>query len=147
MCHHFSDFPDPTPTSISPHSLLQETSAIRISIHEECGLPKVQPKTRRRIIGVPSDMLLDVPKRVIKPSRMVKSPFLCKQYQCVRLDVQAQEDLFTYTNSISAADQLRLVLFVLLFIHVRSIITHCDYCYSFSTEKFGYTYLIQSQGF
>ncbi|XBI85108.1 hypothetical protein VPH35_093304 [Triticum aestivum] len=103
------NFPDPTPTSISPHSLLQETSAIRISIHEECGLPKVQPKTRRRIIGVPSDMLLDVPKRVIKPSRMVKSPFLCKQYQCVRLDVQAQEDLFTYTNSISAADQLRKI--------------------------------------
>ncbi|VAI75237.1 unnamed protein product [Triticum turgidum subsp. durum] len=104
-----SDFPDPTPTSISPHSLLQETSAIRISIHEECGLPKVQPKTRRRIIGVPSDMLLDIPKRVIKPSRMVKSPFLCKQYQCVRLDVQAQEDLFTYTNSISVADQLRKI--------------------------------------
>ncbi|XBI90676.1 hypothetical protein VPH35_028245 [Triticum aestivum] len=91
------NFPDPTPTSISPHSLLQETSAIRISIHEECGLPKVQPKTRRRIIGVPSDMLLDVPKRVIKPSRMVK------------LDVQAQEDLFTYTNSICAADQLRKI--------------------------------------
>mgnify|MGYP005822716185 CR=1 FL=1 len=108
---------------------------------------KYNPKQGGESLGVPSDMLLDVPKRVIKPSRMVKSPFLCKQYQCVRLDVQAQEDLFTYTNSISAADQLRLVLFVLLFIHVRSIITHCDYCYSFSTEKFGYTYLIQSQGF
>ncbi|XP_044947222.1 uncharacterized protein LOC123396319 [Hordeum vulgare subsp. vulgare] len=104
-----ADFPETTPTSISPHSLLQETSALRISIHEECGLPKVQAKTRRRIIGVPSDLLVDIPKRNIKPSRMVNSPFLCKQYQSVRLDVKAIEDLFTYTNSISSAEQLRKI--------------------------------------
>ncbi|KAM3369864.1 hypothetical protein ACQJBY_017623 [Aegilops geniculata] len=104
-----TDFPVQTPTSISPHSLLQEMSAARISIHEECGLPKVQPKTRRRIIGEPSDMLVNIPKRIIRPSRMVQSPFLCKQYISVRVDVKALEDLYTYTISITNEEQLRKI--------------------------------------
>ncbi|XP_044434940.1 uncharacterized protein [Triticum aestivum] len=107
-----TDFPVQTPTSISPHSLLQEMSAARISIHEECGLPKVQPKTRRRIIGEPSDMLVNIPKRIIRPSRMVQSPFLCKQYISVRVDVKALEDLYTYTISITNEEQLRSVNFL-----------------------------------
>lgn len=94
-------------SSFSPHSLLKETSGARIYMREEYACTKFPPKSKRRIIGGPSDILFDRPKRSIKPSRSVKSPFLSKQHSFVRHDLKALDDLYTYVTSITDEEAVK----------------------------------------
>uniref|UniRef100_A0A0E0MXY3 Uncharacterized protein n=1 Tax=Oryza rufipogon TaxID=4529 RepID=A0A0E0MXY3_ORYRU len=82
-------------SSFSPYSMLKETSGARIFMREEYACTKLPPKSKRRIIGGPSDILFDRLKRSIKPSHSVKSPFLSKQHSFVRHDQKALDDLYT----------------------------------------------------
>ena len=82
----FSVYEDPTPNFMSPHSALREVSGVKIDLRDEVVRVKYHPKSRRRIIGEPSDLLVDNPKRVTKPSRIVKSPFNTKQHTIFRHD-------------------------------------------------------------
>nr|BAD37793.1 hypothetical protein [Oryza sativa Japonica Group] len=95
-------------SSFSPYSMLKETSGARIFMREEYACTKLPPKSKRRIIGGPSDILFDRPKRSIKPSHSVKSPFLSKQHSFVRHDQKALDDLYTYAISITDAEALNL---------------------------------------
>uniref|UniRef100_A0A0E0P4X2 Aminotransferase-like plant mobile domain-containing protein n=1 Tax=Oryza rufipogon TaxID=4529 RepID=A0A0E0P4X2_ORYRU len=76
---------------------------------EEYACTKLPPKSKRRIIGGPSDILFDRPKRSIKPSHLVKSPFLSKQHSFVRHDQKALDDLCTYAISIADAEALKKI--------------------------------------
>ncbi|EEC73277.1 hypothetical protein OsI_07420 [Oryza sativa Indica Group] len=96
-------------SSFSPHSLLKETSGARIYMREEYACTKFPPKSKRRIIGGPSDILFDRPKRSIKPSRSVKSPFLSKQHSFVRHDLKALDDLYTYVTSITDEEAVKKI--------------------------------------
>lgn len=68
---------------------------------------QIPPKTKKKIIGDPSDLLVYRPARTIKPSMLVKSPFLCKQHTFLRNDSKALDDLYQYTNSMRDKDSLR----------------------------------------
>uniref|UniRef100_A0A0E0ME29 Uncharacterized protein n=2 Tax=Oryza punctata TaxID=4537 RepID=A0A0E0ME29_ORYPU len=96
-------------SSFSPHSMLKETSGARIYMREEYSCTKLPPKSKRRIIGGPSDILFDRPKRSIKPSHSVKSPFLSKQNSFVRHDEKALDDLYTYATAITEAEALKKI--------------------------------------
>ncbi|KAF2938111.1 hypothetical protein DAI22_03g096100 [Oryza sativa Japonica Group] len=96
-------------SSFSPYSMLKETSGARIFMREEYACTKLPPKSKRRIIGGPSDILFDRPKRSIKPSHSVKSPFLSKQHSFVRHDQKALDDLYTYAISITDAEALKKI--------------------------------------
>lgn len=92
---------------MSPYSTLKDFNGVRITIREEYTVAKYPPKSKRRIIGEPADMLVDRPARVIKPSRLVKSPFLCKQHTFTRHDSKSADELFDYTNSIRDESSLK----------------------------------------
>uniref|UniRef100_A0A0E0G9V6 Uncharacterized protein n=1 Tax=Oryza nivara TaxID=4536 RepID=A0A0E0G9V6_ORYNI len=100
-------------SSFSPYSMLKETSGARIFMREEYACTKLPPKSKRRIIGGPSDILFDRPKRSIKPSHSVKSPFLSKQHSFVRHDQKALDDLYTYAISITFREYARSAFFPL----------------------------------
>lgn len=78
-------------------------------MREEYACTKFPPKSKRRIIGGPSDILFDRPKRSIKPSRSVKSPFLSKQHSFVRHDLKALDDLYTYVTSITDEEAVKKI--------------------------------------
>jgi hypothetical protein len=88
------------PLYTPPHSILKEVNGYMITFREEYGVIKHPPKSKRRIIGEPTDILVDRPVRVIKPSRLVKSPFMCKQHTNTRSNTKAADDLYKYTVSI-----------------------------------------------
>jgi hypothetical protein len=78
-----------------------------IAMRKMYAVTKYPPKSKRRIIGEPANILIDRPVRAIKPSRLVKSPFLCKQYSFTRHDIKAAEDVFRLTISINDNDSLK----------------------------------------
>lgn len=92
---------------MSPHSALKETSGARIVFREEDAAVKNNPKAKRRIIGEPSDLLVQNARRIPKPSREVKSPFISMQPVPMRHDMKALEDLYIYTTSITDKESLR----------------------------------------
>ncbi|XP_021319882.1 uncharacterized protein LOC8057879 isoform X4 [Sorghum bicolor] len=91
----------------SPHSILKHVTEARITLRNEQLVTKYLPKSKKTIIGEPADLLVNLPARIVKPSTMVKSPFLCKPQSYTRNESKALDDLFQHTTSIQDKNALK----------------------------------------